>query len=150
MGCCNKPKPYGIIPFFNGFTDYTPVIPKLYYNVDDYEQQIKGICAQLHKLVCYTDALNEHIELNANDIETLQKLFDEYISNGFDLYYEQQIVNWINTHATEIIGDAIKLVMFGLTDDGYFTAWIPDSWDDITFDTIMSGNYYGHLVLVYE
>lgn len=147
MGCCNKPMPHGIIPFFAGFTDYTPVIPKLYYGVDDVEQRTKDLCAQLHKLACYADALNEHIELNADDIETLQGLFDEYISHGFDLYYEQQIEQWITEHATDIISQAVKMVFFGLTQDGHFVAYIPDSWSEIQFGTIMEGEYYGHLVL---
>lgn len=148
MGCCKKPKPHGIIPFFAEWTDYTPVIPKLYYNVDDYEQQIKGICAQLHKLACYADALNEHVEMNADDIEELQRLFDEYISHGFDLYYEEQIKQWIEEHATEIISKAVKMVFFGLTDDGHFVAYIPDSWQEVQFGTIMDeGEFYGHLVL---
>ena len=46
-------------------------------------------------------------------------------------------------------------VFFGLTDDGYFVAYIPDGWDDIIFNTteydiFISGfSEYGHLVLSY-
>ena len=62
---------------------------------------------------------------------------------------------WFDTYAkpkiVELIGDSIKLVWFGLTDDGYFVAYIPESWDEITFDTVMdyASEYYGHLVLVH-
>ena len=46
----------------------------------------------------------------------------------------------------------MKMVWFGLTQDGYFVAYIPDSWDEITFDTgmIYSEDSYGCLMLKWE
>jgi hypothetical protein len=54
----------------------------------------------------------------------------------------------------------IKTVWFGLTDDGYFVAYIPESWQDVTFRTtgydittelmpdfghlVLQANYYTH------
>lgn len=51
----------------------------------------------------------------------------------------------------DAIGQAIKMVFFGLTDDGYFVAYIPDSWKDFTFDTIMDlhSDDFGKLVIIY-
>ena len=55
-----------------------------------------------------------------------------------------------------IIEDYIAtMVFFGITDDGYFVAYIPESWDDITFNTtgldinLPIQPEYGHLVLSY-
>ena len=47
------------------------------------------------------------------------------------------------------------LVFFGLTDSGYFVAYIPDGWDEIIFNTtgldiqLDLEPEYGHLVLSY-
>ena len=54
----------------------------------------------------------------------------------------------------DIIEKAVKMVFFGLTDAGYFVAFIPDSWDEIMFETTgydyMTSDYdFGHLVLSY-
>lgn len=53
----------------------------------------------------------------------------------------------------KLISQAIKNVWFGLTDTGYFVAFIPDSWRDIMFattgydTTVPTQLNYGHLVL---
>lgn len=54
-----------------------------------------------------------------------------------------------------LISQAIKNVYFGLTKEGYFVAYIPESWKDITFNTtgldisVPIEPEYGHLVLSY-
>lgn len=54
-----------------------------------------------------------------------------------------------------LVGEMIKFVFFGLTDDGYFVAYIPEPWDSIIFNT---SNYdiflsdvpeFGRLILSY-
>lgn len=51
----------------------------------------------------------------------------------------------------DAISEAIKMVFFGLSDDGYFVAYIPNSWDCITFGTILDCESpdYGKLTLSY-
>lgn len=65
---------------------------------------------------------------------------------------EDSLKIWINHNLEALIGDAIKTVHFGLTNDGYFCAWIPSSWSDVQFDTITDFDdpLYGHLVLMYD
>lgn len=63
--------------------------------------------------------------------------------------------NWLARNAFDIIGEMVKMVFFGLTDSGYFVAYIPESWKDIIFKTseydinIPLFGEYGHLVLYY-
>ena len=64
------------------------------------------------------------------------------------------INNWMQQNALDLVGDLVKMVFFGLTDDGYFVAYIPDQWDEITFfttglDRIIPGYGYGHLCIEY-
>lgn len=66
------------------------------------------------------------------------------------------LVTWLRNNAPEIIKEMIKNVWFGLTDTGYFVAYIPDSWQDIIFKTtgldieLALQPEYGHLVLQYQ
>jgi hypothetical protein len=43
----------------------------------------------------------------------------------------------------EYIGKTIKTVQFGLNSEGYFTADIPETWEEINFSTDVEG----HLII---
>lgn len=150
MGCCEPPVRF--IPWFSAWQEFSPVIPKMYWDVESAEQRMHAVCAQLHKLVCFVDFLGDKISLNRADIEELQTLFEQFMKSGFEDYYEQQIEAWISEHMESIVSKAIKMVFFGLTLDGYFVAYIPNSWDEIQFDTIVNpeSDNYGRLVLLYD
>lgn len=90
--------------------------------------------------------------------EELKKLVNELDSNLSEQIKELQ--DWINAFDNEYIEEVIQkyiqtAIFFGLTDSGYFVAYIPDTWNDITFgttgyDTIVPIQpEYGHLVLDY-
>ena len=149
--CCEYREISRWVPSFIGFTEFTASIPKLYWDVKSQEQRILALCKQLHKLMCYSDMLADHIEIDHADIVELQRLFEQFQESGFDDYYAEQVEKWIDEHLQFIYDHTIKQVFFGLTDDGFFCAYIPDSWDDITFDTIMnfSNPHYGCLTLSY-
>lgn len=104
------------------------------------------------------DALNTWIENNDPKINELMEFMnDMQNSNTLPEGVKQALMDWASTHLTDLIGSAIKAVFFGLTDDGHFVAYIPDSWEDITFNTtdydiVLSAHPevgYGHLVLSY-
>lgn len=65
----------------------------------------------------------------------------------------QQIVQLSPGFMENLISGAIKNVWFGLTQTGYFVAYIPDSWRDIMFattgydTTVPTQLNYGHLCL---
>lgn len=148
---CNNINPW--LPYFTGFSAYTPSVPKLYWNVKSQEQRILELCKQLHKLICYIDCVADHVNINHDDIEELEEQFEKFIESGFDDYYRESINAWIADHMPEIIGKYINTVFFGLTLDGYFVAYIPDGsgWDDIIFDTgaVYDSDTYGRLILSY-
>lgn len=65
------------------------------------------------------------------------------------------IVDLVQRDIIGLVGDMVKFVFFGLTQDGYFVAYIPEPWDSIIFNTT---NYdiridgvtdFGRLVLSY-
>ena len=151
MKCCDNDRPAPYVPPFVGFTEFTASIPKLYWGVKSQEQRIRAICEQLHKLACYADFIGDKVNINRTDIDWLMEQFEAFKEHGFDDYYLEQVEKWINEHLEYIYTHTIKQIYFGLTDDGYFVAYIPESWEDITFDTIMnySDQNYGALTLSY-
>ncbi len=148
---CN-PSPARYISPFWGFTAFTPTIPKLYWNVKSQEQRILRICDLLDKLICYSDYLGDNIELNRSDIEELKSEFEEFKEHGFEDYYLDQIEKWVNDNLETLYHLLVKQVYFGLTLDGHFVAYIPESWDDIIFDTgmVFTDDTYGRLILRWD
>lgn len=79
--------------------------------------------------------------------------FNEFKEHGFDDYYAEQINKWIQDNATAIITKMLGIgVFFGLTSDGYFCIYVPQTWSDIQFDTgaVYGRSDYGRLILRYQ
>lgn len=146
----NFPAPAPLAPF--GCWPYTMAIPKFYWDAESQEQRVKYLCMLYDKLMAYVDALKDNVNVDSEAIKELQEAFQKFMESGFDDYYAEQIEKWINDHMADIISQSIKMVFFGLTKDGYFTAHIPDSWSDIIFDTgaVYGTKEYGRLILLYN
>lgn len=138
-----------LIPPFWGFSAFTPTIPKLYWDVKSQEQRILNLFDLLDKLINYCDQMGIQVNANAADIAQLRKDFEELKDGKFWDYYEQQITAWVRANMPEIMSKAMQLCWFGLTDDGYLCAYIPDSWADISFDVgmVYGRSDYGRLIL---
>lgn len=156
MNCCNGPGFNPVInrwfPYFAGFTAFTPTIPKMYFDVDSVEQRYFILCKQLHKLICYVDFMGDKVNITKEEIDDLKAQFQAFMEHGFDDYYAAQIEAWINEHMADILAQSVKQVYFGLTEDGHFCAYIPESWNDIVFDTGMVYGRcdYGRLILRFD
>lgn len=146
----NFPAPAPLAPF--GCWPYTMVIPEFYWDAESPEQRVKALCMLYDKLMAYVDALKDAVNVDSEAIKELQDAFQKFMESGFDDYYAEQVARWIAENLQKII-DAmtVSTVYFGLTDDGYFTAYYPISWKTVQFDTIAdySSDYYGCLVLLY-
>lgn len=142
----------GPIPPFWGFSAFTPTIPKLYWDVKSQEQRILNLFDLLNKIVCYCNKMGLQIDVNAQDIADLQKAMQELKDGGLLDYYEQQIYDWIQANMADLLLAGIRQVYFGLTQDGHFVAYVPDSWSDIVFDTGSDINLstYGRLILRWD
>lgn len=136
------------------YVDYSPatwIIPKMYWDAFSQEQRYHALCKQLCKLISYADQLGIDTEYLGDLYTQLADDFEAFKEHGFDDYYKALIEKWIDKNMKSIIERAIKMVFFGLTEDGYFCAWIPKSWQGILFDTIAdyASENYGCLVLSY-
>lgn len=157
MSCCDIPpkcKPHvkRHVPTFEGFTEFIPSIPKMYWNVKSQEQRIHRICEMLDKLICYASYLGDEQNDIVEELENLANEFEKFKESGFLDYYEQQIAQWVNDNLETLYHLLVKQVFFGLTLDGHFVAYIPESWEDIVFDTgaDYSLDTYGRLILRWD
>lgn len=115
------------------------VLPLVY---DDSLSYYEVLC----KVVKYINELIDSDKEIINDIDELRadlKIVQDWIAN----YDEDKII--------ELFDRYVKFVFFGLTEDGYFVAYIPESWNDIQFSTSGYDDFmpiepeYGHLILSY-
>ena len=143
--------PRPLIPM-PGFMPYTPVLPKLYWEAITPEQELHELCKRLHTLFDYAQQLGTLTAEQMQELAKLQAEFEKFKASGFEDYYEQQLEAWVNANVANIFNQYAKLVLFGLSDDGHFVAYVPESWSDIWFDTV--ANYddplYGSLVLLWD
>lgn len=102
-----------------------------------------------YELLCkVVDKLNETIEMYdqlpdmVSEIEQAIAQINEWIDN-----FDSSVIE-------KIITDFLATMIFVEIPDGHFVYYIPESWDDIQFETTgydvtISGYDYGHLVLNY-
>ena len=97
-------------------------------------------------------ALNQWKEETQPTIDDFKHLYDMMLAGDLPLGVQKGIEKWMRQNAIDLIGELVKMVFFGITIDGYFVAYIPESWDDIIFgttglDDFPAGVEYGHLTL---
>lgn len=95
----------------------------------------------------------EWIEKHQEEYNELKSLYNAIINGDFPEKMYDSLYNWVVKNSKSIIGDIIKSAFFVL-EDGYLVAYIPDSWDEITFgttglDDFPAGYDFGHLTLTY-
>lgn len=128
-------------------------------------KHFKFWCQKVLPLV-YDESLS-YYEVLCKVVDYINKLIDtdrEIIADVEALTEDMRIVNeWIKNFDSNVYAILTKeiekyiatMVFFGITDDGYFVAYIPESWNDITFYTTELDIFlelepeYGHLVLAY-
>ena len=100
------------------------------------------------------DDLEEWRNTHEQEYKELKEFMDAINSGNFPDSMIRAMREWLAANALDLIGELVKTVFFGITDDGYFVAYIPESWSDIIFattgyDITIAGYEYGHLVLSY-
>ena len=119
------------------------VLPLVYDNSLSYYEVLCKVVKYINDLIDSDREIIEHVEALEKDMAIVKEWIDNFDDNAYKIIAEL-IHKYIAT-----------MVFFGITDDGYFVAYIPESWDDITFYTTELDIFlplqpeYGHLVLAY-
>lgn len=116
------------------------VLPLVYDDSLSYYELLCKIVKYINELIDNDKVIYEELENLKQDLSIVQKWINE-----FDTKYAEEIIK-------KCIG---TMIIVGLTDDGHIVYYIPENWDDITFNTtgldieLELQPEYGHLVLSY-
>lgn len=126
-----------------------------YPYLNENDLNLDYLLKHIKELMARVSGLEEWRLTHEAEYTQLKLLYDQIISGNFPPSVTAAFKKWLQENALDLIGELVKMVFFGITDDGYFVAYIPESWDDIIFgttglDDFPSGVDYGHLTLSYE
>ena len=115
------------------------VLPLVY---DDSLSYYEVLCKVVNYINNLIDTNNQIIEY-VDELKAELKVVQDWIDN-FDTSYAESIIR-------EYLA---TMIFVGINDAGYFVYYIPESWDDITFNTTglditIPDTDYGRLVLSY-
>ena len=119
-----------------------------------YDSDLGWLIKEYKTLDDLIKALEQWKEETQPTIDDLLSMYTKIITGNFPPEMASAIETWIINNSDDIIAKLIKTVFFAINKDGYFVAYIPDSWSDITFgtsglDDFPAGIEYGHLTLTY-
>ena len=120
-----------------------------------YDSDLGWLIKQVKTLIDCCESMNDWKTQHEAEYEQLKALYDALMSGKFPDSIQIAFQKWMNKNALDLVGEMVKCVFFEITNEGYFVAWIPDSWDDIIFNTtgydinLALQPDFGHLVLSY-
>lgn len=120
-----------------------------------YDTDLGWLIKSVKKLIECCEQMQDWKAEHELQYEELKKLYDDIISGNFPPSVIEAFNKWMRENAFDLVGELVKLVFFGITDDGYFVAYIPESWEDIIFNTTGYDIFppdidFGHLTLSFE
>lgn len=120
-------------------------------DITDYEFLLK-MCTKINEVIDTIGSLpqfKEAIEALQEDVQNIEEELEKIRNGEYVSLYLDSIISYINNNLQDLVGNIVKFVNFGLSQDGHFVALIPSTWQFIHWDTIMDYNspLYGHLVL---
>ena len=119
------------------------VLPLVYDDSLSYYEVLCKVVQYINGLIDSDKEIIEDVAQLRKELDEVESWIENWDSRAYE-YFSQIIEKWLAT-----------MVFFGITDDGYFVAYIPDNWDDIQFGTTGLDVFlplqpeYGHLVLSY-
>lgn len=119
------------------------------------QTNLDWILKHFNEFIESINSIDGWIAQHEEEYRELKKIIDDFNEGKFTDDFIESLKSWIVNNVNDLISYAIKNVWFGLTDSGYFVTYIPDSWNDIIFNTIgydidvEDSVNYGRLVLSY-
>lgn len=115
------------------------VLPLVYDDSLSYYEVLCKVVEYINNLIEQDKIFGDEINAIKSDIDTIQKWID----------------NFDTSYAEKIIADSIATMIFvEISDAGYIMYYIPESWNEIVFNTtgidiMIPDTDYGRLVLSY-
>lgn len=120
-----------------------------------YDSDLGWLIKSVKKLIECCEEMNDWKTEHEEQYNQLKALYDAVMSGNFPPEIVGAFNTWMRENGLDLVGELVKMVFFGITDEGYFVAYIPEYWDDIIFNTTgydinVLGFDFGHLVLSFE
>ena len=121
-----------------------------------YDSDLGWLIRDYKTLDEFKDAILKWIQETQPTIDELNEIVNAIEAGDLPEGMQDGIRKWMEDNAIDLVGSLVNMVIFNITDDGYFVAYIPESWDEIQFGTTGLDTFtslqpeYGHLVLSYE
>lgn len=128
------------------------VLPAVYDDSLAFYENVCKMVEKLNEVIEYANLSGPAMEELQNQIDDLKQQLEDFKEHGFDDYYKEQIAQWVSDNLQYIMETVIRQVFFGLNTEGYFVAYVPESWNDIVFDTgaVYNLDTYGRLILRWD
>ena len=126
-----------------------------YPYTDFHELNLSWVVKKIKELMERVSVMEEWRAQHEKEYQQLKDLYDQVMSGNFPPSIVNAFNKWMEENALDLVGNLVKMVFFGLTQDGYFVAYIPENWEDVIFgttglDDFPAGVDYGHLTLSLE
>ena len=121
----------------------------------NYDNDLGWLIKEYSSLKADYDTLTDCCEDVQTRLAALESLYNQIMSGNFPEEIQNAFSAWMRANALDIVGELATSVFFEISDSGYWIAWIPDSWNEIIFNTtgldisLALQPEYGHLVLSY-
>lgn len=127
------------------------VLPAVYDDSLSYMELVCKLKAYMTTIVNVTNNNADGLDELKEKVDELFKMFEDLENNGFKDEYMDIVEAWLQENMWCILSWGSRIVWFGISDDGYFEAFIPDNFNFLSFDVIMDSESpdYGKLVLSY-
>ena len=105
----------------------------------------------LNDLLLNADKKYDDLSANAKKeiADSLAKLQENINKVIYSNIYSDAMTERIVTTLTELLGQSLKKITFGLDENGYFYADIPMAMSDLEFETMTDDQNYGKLMIKY-
>ena len=120
-----------------------------------YDSDLGWLIKTLKEVCTLVESLEGWKTEHEAEYEQLKTLYDALMTGNYPPEVVNAFKTWAKANMPELLKEAVMSVWFGLNDEGYFVAFIPDSWSEIIFNTTglditIAGVDYGHLTLSYN
>lgn len=115
------------------------VLPLVYDQSLSYYEVLCKVVKYINDLIDQDKIIGEELDGIKSDLETVQQWIDNFDTS----FIEEKLKDYLAT-----------MIFVEINNDGYIVYYIPEKWEDITFNTtgldiVIPDTQYGRLVLSY-
>ena len=104
-------------------------------NTRTYDADLGWLIKTVKQLVSAVETLEDWKDNFQEEYKELLNFYNQILAGNLPEDVQNAIRLWMQRNALTLMGELVKMVFFGITDTGYFVAYIPEGWDDIIFNT---------------